>query len=90
MLPCCTRPWIVHFCPKYIEVLTFAIKAQFVGQAELEMELFDAVVHRFKQVDDDLYSHEGHLRWRHFVESDFMVCMQSLIRATSIPFFLEV
>jgi hypothetical protein len=54
------------------------------------MELFDAVVHRFKQVDDDLYSHEGHLRWRHFVESDFMVCMQSLIRATSIPFFLEV
>lgn len=67
------RPWIVHFCPKYIEVLTCAFKSQFLGNSELEMELVDAVIRRYKQVDDELYAHEGPARWRHFVESDFMV-----------------
>jgi len=52
------------------------VKAQFVGHSEFEMELVDAVIRRYKQVDDDLYVHEGPARWRHFVESDFMVCTQ--------------
>lgn len=72
------RPWIVHFCPKYIEVIACAAKAQFTGNSELEMELVDAVIRRYKQADDALYAREGPARWRHFVESDFMVC--------SIPF----
>ena len=37
------------------------------------MELVDAVIRRYKQVDDELYAHEGPARWRHLVESDFMV-----------------
>ncbi|CAD6260357.1 unnamed protein product [Miscanthus lutarioriparius] len=48
------EPWIVHFCPKYIEVLTCAFKSQFLGNLELEMELVDAVIRRYKQVDDEL------------------------------------
>jgi len=38
------------------------------------MELVDAVLRRFKQFDDCLYVNEGSLRWRHYVECDFMVC----------------
>ena len=57
-------------------MITCAVKAQFVGHSEFEMELVDAVIRRYKQVDDDLYVHEGLARWRHFVESDFMVCTQ--------------
>ncbi|XP_066350290.1 uncharacterized protein [Miscanthus floridulus] len=69
------EPWIVHFCPKYIEVLTCVFKSQFLGNSELEMELVDAVIRRYKQVDDELYAHEGPARWRHLVESDFMVSL---------------
>lgn len=57
-------------------MITCAVKAQFVGHYEFEMELVDAVIRRYKQIDDDLYVHEGRSRWRHFVESDFMVCLQ--------------
>ncbi|XP_021319721.1 uncharacterized protein LOC8070917 isoform X2 [Sorghum bicolor] len=69
------KPWIVHYCPKYIEVRTSAVKSQFLGKSELEMELFDAVLCRFKQFDDHLYVNEGPLRWRHYVECDFMVSL---------------
>ena len=67
------RPWIVHYCPKYIKVLTCAVKAQFLGKSELEMELVDAVIRRFKQVDDELYVRPA--RWRHFVESLISWCI---------------
>jgi len=70
-------PWIVHYCPKYIEVRTCAVKYQFLGKSEMEMGLVDAVLRRFKQVDDELYMNQGPARWRHFVESDFMVCSYS-------------
>ncbi|XP_021311418.1 uncharacterized protein LOC8070423 [Sorghum bicolor] len=68
-------PWIVHYCPKYIEVRTCAVKYQFLGKSEMEMGLVDAVLRRFKQVDDELYMNQGPARWRHFVESDFMVSL---------------
>ncbi|OQU78177.1 uncharacterized protein LOC8076993 isoform X1 [Sorghum bicolor] len=75
MLEDSDQPWIVHYCPKYIEVRTSAVKAQFLGKAEFEMELVDAVLRRFKQFDDCLYVNEGSLRWRHYVECDFMVSL---------------
>ena len=55
------------------------MKSQFLGKSELEMELFDAVLRRFKQFDDHLYVNEGPLRWRHYVECDFMVCQLFVI-----------
>ena len=70
------RPWIVHYCPKYIKVLTCAVKAQFLGKSELEMELVDAVIRRFKQVDDELYVRPA--RWRHFVESLISWCVYTV------------
>lgn len=74
---CYGRACIVHYVPKYIEVSSIGIEMQLEGRSEMEMDLFDAVVRRFKELDDGLYGEEERQRWRHFVESDFMVYMPS-------------
>ncbi|KAF8701795.1 hypothetical protein HU200_033113 [Digitaria exilis] len=67
------RSCIVHYTPKYIEVLVGGIKMQLAGLLEMEMDFFDAAIRRFKEMDDMLYDRKMYQRWRHFVESDFMV-----------------
>lgn len=62
--------------PKYIEVSGAGIQMQLEGRSEMEMDLFDAAIRRFKELDERLYGGKECQRWRHFVESDFMVCMQ--------------
>jgi hypothetical protein len=63
-----------------------AVKSHFLGKSELEMELVDAVLRRFKQFDDHLYVNEGPLRWRHYVECDFIVWQLFFI--SCLPFNL--
>lgn len=46
---------------------------QLAGLLEMEMDFFDAAIRRFKEMDDMLYDRKMYQRWRHFVESDFMV-----------------
>ncbi|OEL27392.1 hypothetical protein BAE44_0011590, partial [Dichanthelium oligosanthes] len=77
-------PCFVHYIPKYIEVMPSAVKKQFLGQSEMEMDLFDAILRRFKQCDDRIYGAEGSPRWRHFVESDFMVVVLSSFAGASM------
>lgn len=67
-------PCFIHYIPKYIEVLTVAVKLQFIGQSEMAMDLFDAILRRFKQLDDALCVGQPCACWRHFVESDFVAC----------------
>lgn len=67
------RPCIAHYVPKYIEVLGDGIKKQLKGFSEMEMDLFDSIVRRFKEMDDRLYDQNPYWRWRHFFESDFTV-----------------
>jgi hypothetical protein len=58
--------------PKYIDVTLSSIKYSFEGCCEMEMDLFDAAVRRFKDIDNRFYERMC-VRWRHFFESDFMV-----------------
>lgn len=46
---------------------------QISARSEMEMDLFDAVIRRFKEIDDRLYDQKLYQRWRHFLEADFMV-----------------
>jgi len=69
----CCRPCLVHFVPKFIMVKPVALKDQLRGHSEMEMDLFDAIIWRFKQVDDLMYADQMGTRWRHFVESYFMI-----------------
>jgi len=43
----------------------------------METDMMDAIMRRFMQGDDKLYSSEGRLRWRHFFESDILVSFLS-------------
>jgi hypothetical protein len=63
----------VHYWPKYIEVMPNAALEQEMGVSDMEMDMMDAIMRRFMQSDDQLYSSEGRLRWRHFFESDILV-----------------
>jgi hypothetical protein len=36
----------------------------------MELDIFDAAVRLFKQIDDEVYSVSKSGRWRHFFESD--------------------
>ncbi|CAL4965203.1 unnamed protein product [Urochloa decumbens] len=65
-------PCFIHYIPKYIEVSPVAVKLQFIGKEEMEMDLFDVILRHFKQLDDALYVRQSFARWRHFVESDFL------------------
>ena len=62
--PC--SPHIVHYCPKYTEVMPNAARDHVMGVSEMEMDMFDAIIRSFMQSDDKLYRSEGGLRWRHF------------------------
>lgn len=63
----------MHWYPKYIRLSAQSVRSQLLGNSELEMDLFDALIRCVKQDDDSLYSSTCNLRWRHFFESDFMV-----------------
>ncbi|TVU35756.1 hypothetical protein EJB05_17659, partial [Eragrostis curvula] len=66
------RPLFSHHTPKYIEVLPHAAQMQFSGAVELEMDMFDVLLRRFRQNDDAIYSDVGCTRLRHFIETDFL------------------
>jgi hypothetical protein len=66
------RKCIAHYIPKYIDVTLSSIKYSFEGCCEMEMDLFDAAVRRFQEIDNMFYERMC-VRWRHFFESDFMV-----------------
>jgi hypothetical protein len=70
---CIRRKCIVHYEPKYIEVSLESVKLTLDGLCEMELDMFDASVRRFKQIDDEVYSKYKAGRWRHFFESDFLV-----------------
>lgn len=70
---CIRRKCIVHYEPKYIEVSLESFKLTLDGLCEMELDMFDASVRRFKQIDDEVYSVYKAGRWRHFFESDFLV-----------------
>lgn len=63
--------------PKRIEVMPCAVKLQLLGDCELDLDMFDAVIRRLKEVDQKVYRDQGTLQWRHFVESEFMVRINS-------------
>ncbi|CAL4943398.1 unnamed protein product [Urochloa decumbens] len=65
-------PWLVHHYPKYVEVMAGAGHAQILGLEEFDMDLMDVLLRRFSQVDAVTYRCCSRLRWRHYVESDFM------------------
>ncbi|TVU05969.1 hypothetical protein EJB05_49155 [Eragrostis curvula] len=67
--------WFVHYAPKYVEVNGADAWSQFIGEAEMEMDMMDVLMRRFKQVDDSLYVRFCGYRWRHFVESDFLALL---------------
>lgn len=68
----------MHWYPKYIRVSAQSVRSQLLGNSEVEMDLFDAFIRCVKQDDDLLYSSNSNLRWRHFFETDFMVCILEL------------
>lgn len=70
---CCCRLWFVHDSPKYIEVMPHDVWLQFGGKSEMEMDMFDVLLRRLRQSDDSLYKNRAVDRWRHFMESDFLV-----------------
>jgi hypothetical protein len=55
----------------------FLAHEQEMGVSEMEMDMMDAIMRRFMQSDDKLYSSEGRLRWRHFFKSDILVSFLS-------------
>lgn len=59
--------------PKYIEVLGAGAKMQVEGHSEMEMDLFDSFIRRFRELDDMLYVEKPWQIWRHFLESEVMV-----------------
>lgn len=70
-------PWIVHDSPNRIEVLPCAAKLQILGDCEFDIDMIDVLIRRLRQVDQKVYRDQGNMRWRHFVESDFLVSTPS-------------
>ncbi|KAJ1269351.1 hypothetical protein BS78_07G205300 [Paspalum vaginatum] len=66
---------IMHYHPRFIQVSGHALRAQFVGECEMELDLFDAIIRRFKQKDDMLYNGSGNGIWCHYFESDILTSM---------------
>jgi len=62
----------VHYVPKYIEVMPDDLNIQFQGEAEFEMDLMDAIVRWYNQMEMKLYRDKEIRRSRNFVESGFM------------------
>jgi hypothetical protein len=50
-----------------------SVKLCLNGGCEMESDIFDAALRRFRQIDDAVYSVGTYGRWRHFFESDFLV-----------------
>ena len=69
----CSIPCIAHHVPRYIEVLPNSIVEQALGDAEVEMDLFDAMLRILSQADKQIYKRHAEQRWRHFIESNFLV-----------------
>lgn len=72
------------YCPqatKYIQVPCRVFISQFTGTCELGVNLFYALIRLASQEDDELFLSFGSSRWRHYIESDFMVisCMDSYL-----------
>jgi hypothetical protein len=75
-------PVILHFVPKDIEVSLESFKSQPEGRSEIVMDMFDAIIWRFKQSDDS--SHQGTpcRRRCNIFESVFHVSCDAIILAS--------
>ena len=53
---------MVHHTSKYIEVFVSSMKMHLLGLSEMELDLFDSIIRRFKEIDDFLSASEA-LPW---------------------------
>ncbi|CAL5087625.1 unnamed protein product [Urochloa decumbens] len=63
--------WIMHDSPRFIEIKGYTIKEQFASNHFLTDAVFDTLIRRIGQLDQDIYASQIPLRWRHLFESDF-------------------
>ncbi|XP_022683899.1 uncharacterized protein LOC111257874 isoform X2 [Setaria italica] len=77
--PAITAPWLMHFKPKFIELAPDDIHGQITAQAEFDVDFMDICIRRIKQMDGALYGAHVDSRWRHLMESDFMIFFQAIV-----------
>lgn len=65
-------PCIVHYITKFIEVRPSVLRNQIIGVYDLDHDMMDAILRRISQIDDQKHDAGSCLKWRHFIESDFM------------------
>ncbi|CAO2184288.1 unnamed protein product [Urochloa humidicola] len=63
---------VLNMHPKFVDLVSEPFERQMLGEVEIEGDIVDGVLRCLKERDSVLYCDCGSVRWRHFVESNFM------------------
>ncbi|TVU27398.1 hypothetical protein EJB05_30007 [Eragrostis curvula] len=71
------RIWVAHSHPRYLEATGMNIINSFSMKQAMSYDMYDLVLRRFIQLENNMYIKCNDRRWRHILESDFSVLSQA-------------